>query len=95
MTTQLAFVPGSAGFGRIGSRVSRRGAARVCETSRQSVREPHVDVLWRLTTSPWARARTAIARPARARFREAVENAIVIASALAVTSLNLGCLAGL
>lgn len=58
---------------------------RVRDRIRQELGEPHVDVLWRLSTPPWARARRRAMLPRGFRVGNLVDAAILWSSALGMT----------
>ncbi len=95
MRMELAFVPATTGFGKVAAAGPARADARVKARIRRELGEPHVDVLWRLSTRPWARARSAIARPLAARLREWIEGAVVVASTLGMSAVAVICIAHL
>ncbi|MEO5701938.1 MAG: hypothetical protein ABIS17_10990 [Casimicrobiaceae bacterium] len=58
---------------------------RVRDRIRQELGEPHVDVLWRLSTPAWARARRRAMLPRGFRVANLVDAAILWSSALGMT----------
>jgi hypothetical protein len=92
---ELAFVPATTSFGKVAAAGSASVEARVKARIRRELGEPHVDVLWRLSTRPWARARTAVARPLATRLREWIEGVVVIASTVGMSAVAVICIAHL
>ncbi len=95
MTIPLAFEtvssPSSTAFGTPPSHVSIAAAARV----RARIRDELVggDVLWRLTTKPWARARRGIARLPQHSLAHVVEATITVVSMVGMLLLSIACVA--
>ncbi len=98
MRMELAFVPATARLGKMPAVLPRpvgRADAQVKARIRRELGDPHVDVLWRMTTQPWARARTAVVRPDSTRLREFIEGLIVMASTVGMSVVAAICIAQL
>lgn len=99
MRMELAFLPATARLGKMPApalpRPVGRADAQVKARIRRELGDPHVDVLWRMTTQPWARARTAVVRPDSTRLREFIEGLIVMASTVGMSVVAAICIAQL
>ncbi|MEP7206969.1 MAG: hypothetical protein ABI920_08520 [Casimicrobiaceae bacterium] len=69
-----------------------RGDPEVRDRIRQELGAPHVDVLWRLSTPPWARARRRAMLPRGLRVSHLVDAAILWSSAVGMTFVALAAL---
>lgn len=96
MTIPLAFESPSGATSSFAPGCASRGAKAAAMEVRARIRSELAgtggDVLWRMTTKPWARARRSAVRPAPRSVRDVIEGAVTVATMLGMAFVSLACL---
>lgn len=94
MATSFAFVTAGNASGKPGwSACTVARPAPAADDHAALAREPHIDVLWRLSTRPWARARTALVRSSVPSVLAWLETTLLAATAFGMVVLTVVALA--
>ena len=94
MATSFAFVtPVGASGNSASPRCTVARPAPAVDAGAPVTREPHVDVLWRMTTAPWARARSALVQRGASRALALLETALLTSTAFGMAVLTVIALA--